>query len=83
MVLISAQVEKGRLDSRPIYSTYDSEMPMQCSPYNGNYRYIISPVVPIERKDVPGEKSPCGPRFSTFNKNRKLCHPTDSILKFM
>ncbi|KAF3958245.1 hypothetical protein CMV_016828 [Castanea mollissima] len=82
MVLISAQVEKGRLDSRPAYSTYDSERLMQCSPYYENYRFIIPPVVPIERKDLPREKSPNGPRFSTFNKNRKLCRPTDSILKF-
>ena len=83
MVLISAQVEKGSLDSRPTYSTYNCERLMQCSPYNGNYIFIISPVVPIERKDVLREKSPSGPRFSTFNKNRKLCHPIDSILKFM
>ena len=82
-MLISAQVEKGRLNSRPACSPYDCERLMQCSPYNGNYRFIISPVVPIERKDVPREKSPSGLRFSTFNKNRKLCHPTDSILKFM
>nr|POE89656.1 phosphoserine aminotransferase 1, chloroplastic [Quercus suber] len=45
------RAEKGRLDSRPTYSTYDSKMLMQCSPYNGNYGYIISLVVPIERKD--------------------------------
>ena len=83
MVIISAQVEKGLLDSRPAYSTFDCERLMQCSPYNGNYRFIISPVVPIERKDLPREKSPSGPRFSTFNKNRNLCHPTGSILKFM
>ena len=81
-MLTSAQVEKGRLNSRPACSTYDCERLMQCSPYNGNYRFIISPVVPIERKDVPREKSPSGPRFSTFNKNRNLCHPTDSM-KFM
>ncbi|KAF3948135.1 hypothetical protein CMV_025833 [Castanea mollissima] len=34
------------------------------------------------QKDLPREKSPNGPRFSTFNKNRKLCRPNDSILKF-
>ena len=82
-MLISAQVEKGRLDSRPACNTYNCERLMQCSPCNRNYRFIISPVVPIKRKDVPREKSLSGPRFSTFNKNRKLCHPTDSILKFM
>ena len=59
---------KRKVDSRPEYGTYDCERLMQCSPYNGNYRFIISPVVPIERKDVPREKSPSGPRFSTFNK---------------
>ena len=29
------------------------------------------------------EKSPRGPRLFIFNKNGKLDHPTDSILKFV